>query len=120
MRAYAICGAVAIKRKPRTTDSNHGLPIAPNLLERNFTASAPNTAWIAVASKSRSGDCLENAAIESFWHTLKTELVFRTHYETKEDARRDPFAFIEGFSIPHRLHSTLGYISPAEAERRTA
>jgi len=46
---------------------------------------------------SRSGDCLENAAIESFWHTLKTELVSRTHYETKEDARRDPFAFIEGF-----------------------
>lgn len=51
----------------------------------------------AVASMSRSGDCLENAAIESFWHTLKTELVSRTHCETKEDARRDAFAFIEGF-----------------------
>ena len=74
----------------------------------------------AVASMSRSGDCLDNAAMESFWHTLKTELVYRTHYKTKEDARRDLFGFIEGFYNPHRIHSTLGYISPAEAERRTA
>jgi len=200
MHAYAIRGAIAPKRRPRTTDSNHGMPIAPNLLERDFTASAPNTVWVAdityvhtdegwlylagimdlctrkivgwamretlhaeiviaawlmavqrqrpgpglihhsdrgvqyaceafraelaksgaVASMSRRGDCLDNAAMESFWHTLKTELVYRTGYETKEDARRDLFAFIEGFYNPHRLHSTLGYISPAEAERRTA
>lgn len=62
--------------------------------------------------------------MESFWPTLKTERVYRTDYATKGEARQDLFAFIEGFynphRIPHRLHSTLGYISPAEAERRTA
>ena len=200
MHAYVIRGAVAAKRKPRTTDSNHSLPIAPNLLERDFSAPAPNRVWVAdityvhtdegwlylagvmdlctrkivgwamretlhadiviaawlmavqrqrpgrglihhsdrgsqyaceafraelekvgaVASMSRKADCLDNAAMESFWHTLKTELVYRTNYKTKEDARRDLFAFIEGFYNPHRLHSTIGYISPAEAERRTA
>ena len=69
---------------------------------------------------SRRGDCLDNAAMESLWRTLKTERVYRTEYMTKDEARRDLFAFIEDFYNPHRLHSTLGYISPAEAERRTA
>ena len=60
------------------------------------------------------------AAMESFWHTLKTERVYCTEYATKDEARRELFAFIEGFYNSHRLRSTLGYISPAEAERRTA
>lgn len=200
MHAHGLSGALNRKRRPRTTDSDHGLPIAPDLLQRDFSAPAPNTVWVAdityvatgegwlylaaimdlctrkivgwamretlhaelviaawlmaiqrqrpgpglihhadrgvqyaceafraeldkagaVASMSRKGDCLDNAAMESFWHTLKTERVYRTEYATKDQARRDLFAFIEGFHNPHRLHSTLDYISPAEAERRTA
>ncbi len=62
----------------------------------------------------------DNAAMESFWRTLGTERACRTECATKDEARRDMFAFIEGVCNPHRLHSALGDISPAEAERRNA
>lgn len=73
-----------------------------------------------VASMSRKGDCWDNAPMESFFHTLKTERVHHRVYATREQARRDLFQYIEGFYNPRRLHSALGYISPAEAERRAA
>lgn len=47
MHAHGLSGAVNRKRRPRTTDSDHGLPIAPNLLQRDFSAPAPNTVWVA-------------------------------------------------------------------------
>ena len=49
------------------------------------------------ASMSRRADCYDNAPMESFFHTLKTELVHHQHYATREEARRDIFAYIEGF-----------------------
>ncbi len=71
-------------------------------------------------SMSRKGDCWDNAPMESFFHTLKTERVHHRVYVTRDQARRDLFQYIEGFYNPRRLHSALGYISPAEAERRAA
>ncbi len=71
-------------------------------------------------SMSRRGDCLDNAPMESFFHTLKAERVHHRVYPTRADARRDLFGYIEGFYNSRRLHSSLDYISPAEAERRAA
>lgn len=73
-----------------------------------------------VCSMSRKGSCWDNAPMESFFHTLKTERVHHRVYATRDQARRDLFQYIEGFYNPRRLHSALGYISPAEAERRAA
>ena len=73
-----------------------------------------------LGSMSRKGDCWDNAPMESFFHTLKTERVHHRIYATRDQARRDLFGYIEGFYNPRRLHSSLGYISPAEAERRAA
>tara|TARA_R110000787_G_scaffold107630_1_gene215694 strand:- start:332 stop:595 length:264 start_codon:yes stop_codon:yes gene_type:complete len=69
---------------------------------------------------SRKGDCWDNASMESFFHILKTERAHHRIYATRDQARRDLFGNIEGFYHPRRLYSPLGYISPAEAERRAA
>ena len=185
------------KRKFKvTTDSRHDHPIAPNLLDRQFTVEAPNTVWLAdlsyiwtregwlylavvldlfsrqvvgwamdeqmpqeltlaaldmalkrrrplpglmhhsdrgsqyaagayqkrlvehgiVCSMSRKGNCWDNAPMESFFHTLKTELVHHRDYLTRDEARRDIFEYIEVFYNRQRSHSTLGYLSPAQFE----
>ncbi len=70
-----------------------------------------------VCSMSRPGNCLDNAVAESFFHTLKTELVYHEHYRTREQARAAIFEFIEGFYNRTRLHSTLGYKSPEDYEK---
>ena len=184
----------------RTTDSRHGFPIAPNRLDRNFVAAAPNRVWLAdityvetdqgwlylatvmdlysrgivgwamadhlrtelalaalrmaiaakkpgpglirhsdrgvryasedyrkvvqsaglVASMSRKGDCYDNAPTESFFHTLKTELVHHRRYATRDEATRDIFAYIEGFYNRTRRHSAIGYISPIQMKLKAA
>jgi transposase InsO family protein len=181
---------------PKTTDSKHGNPIAPNRLERDFGASAPNQKWAAditciataqgwlylagvldchsrkvvgwsmaesmptdlisdalkmailrrkpkaellhhsdrgcqytscdyrrllerngiTASMSGKGDCYDNAMMESFWATLKTELVHHQHYQNHEQARASIFEYIEVFYNRKRLHSALGYQSPETFE----
>jgi putative transposase len=58
--------------------------------------------------------------MESFFHTLKTEPVRHRVYTARAEVRRDLFGYIEGFYNPRRLHSSLGYISPSEMERRAA
>ena len=63
------------------------------------------------ASMSRKGDCWDNAVMESFWSTLKTELVNLEHYATHEQARASIFEYIEVFYNRKRLHSSLGYVS---------
>ena len=68
------------------------------------------------ASMSRRGNCWDNAVVESFFHTLKTELVYHRRYLTREEARQDIFEWIEVFYNRTRRHSTLGYRSPAEFE----
>lgn len=71
-------------------------------------------------SMSRKGNCLDNAPMESFFHTLKVERVHHRVYATRADARRDLFAYIEGFYNSRRLHSGIGYRSPADMERMAA
>ena len=66
------------------------------------------------------GDCFDNAMCESFFATLECELIARRTWKTRTQARQDVFRFIEGWYNPHRRHSALGLISPAEFERRCA
>jgi putative transposase len=200
MRRHGIRAIMAAPRRVRTTDSRHDLPIAPNLIARDFTAAAPNRIWLAdityiptaegwlylaavmdlfsrkivgwamrdhmrvelvssalsmairqqrpgaglihhsdrgvqyasheyraalaaadlTASMSRKADCYDNAPMESCFHTLKTELVHHRDYQTRAEAKRDIFAFIEGFYNRTRLHSAIGYISPIEMELKAA
>ena len=68
------------------------------------------------ASMSRRGDCWDNAVVESFFATLKTELIYRHAWATRADVQRAVFRYIEGWYNPHRLHSALGYQSPAQYE----
>ena len=200
MRHHGIRAIMARPRRVRTTDSRHDHPIAPNLIDRNFSVAAPNRIWLAdityvetdqgwlylaavmdlysrrivgwamddhlrtelplaalnmaistrrtdanlihhsdrgvqyastdyrnalrsagfQASMSRRADCYDNAPMESFFHTLKTELVHHQHYATREQARRDIFAYIEGFYNRTRRHSAIGYLSPIEMELKAA
>jgi transposase InsO family protein len=200
MRRHGIRAIMAPPRRVRTTDSRHNLPIAPNLIARDFTAAAPNRVWLAdityiptaegwlylaavmdlfsrkivgwamrdhmrvelvssalsmairqqrpaaglihhsdrgvqyasheyraalaatgiTASMSRKADCYDNAPMESFFHTLKTELVHHRQYQTRAEAQRDIFGFIEGFYNRTRLHSAIGYIAPIQMELKAA
>lgn len=70
----------------------------------------------AIASMSRKGNCYDNAAMESFWSTLKYELIYRRHFKTRCEARQAIFDFIEVFYNRRRLHSSLGYRSPIDFE----
>lgn len=72
------------------------------------------------ASMSRKGNCWDNAPMESFFGTLKKELVHNRRYRTRDEARRDIFDYIEVFYNRERLHSALGYLSPAEYEKQFA
>jgi putative transposase len=189
-RRYRIC----------TTDSKHALPIAANLLDRNFVAEKPDRVWLAdityiptgegwlylavildlftrklvgwamrehmrveltmaaltmaiqrrrpgpglvhhsdrgsqyaagdyrkilqaatiTQSMSRKGNRWDNAPMESFFGTLKTERVHQCDYPDRDAARRDLFAYIEGYYNRRRIHSALGYITPQQADRKSA
>ena len=67
-------------------------------------------------SMSGKGDCYDNAMMESFWATLKTELIHQNRYATREQARAAIFEYIEVFYNRKRLHSALGYVSPEAFE----
>jgi len=67
-------------------------------------------------SMSRKGNCWDNAPAESFFGTLKQELVFHQRYHTRQQARQNLFDYIERFYNRRRLHSKLGYLSPAQFE----
>ena len=70
-----------------------------------------------MCSMGSKGDAYDNAAAESFMATIKTELVYRNRFKTKDEARLAVFRYIEGFYNPTRRHSALGHKSPAEYER---
>jgi putative transposase len=74
---------------------------------------AANQVQVSMSGK---GNCYDNAVMESFWGTLKNEWVHHQKYLTRSQARTDIFSYIEGFYNTVRLHSTLGYLSPAEFE----
>ena len=195
MKIHGIVGK-AKKKLKTTTNSNHALPVAENLLNQNFTAEKPNTVWLSdityvptlegwlylvvildlfsrqilgwamsdrltsgfvvkalyqaigrrhpgsgcifhsdrgiqyastdcrdvlmaygfIQSMSRKGNCYDNAVAESFFHTLKTELVYDYRYETRAEARQSIFEYIEMFYNRKRRHSALGYRSPISFE----
>jgi transposase InsO family protein len=69
-----------------------------------------------VASMSRKGNCYDNAFIESFWSSLKYEVVYRRKFATRTEARTAVFDYIESFYNRTRLHSSLGYMSPINFE----
>jgi transposase InsO family protein len=197
-RLMRKCAIMARQRRKFrvTTDSKHNLPVAENLLDRQFYFAGPNQAWVSDItciwtlegwlylaavidlhsrmvvgwsmseridralvldalsmatgrrnpkpglihhsdrgsqyasidyqaaltkhdmrpSMSRKSDCWDNAVAESFFSTLKTERVHHRLYRSRTDARRDIFEYIEVFYNRVRLHSTLGYLSPAQFE----
>jgi putative transposase len=184
--------AKAKRKYKMTTDSNHNKPIAPNLLERDFTATRPNEKWtsdityiwtqegwlylavimdlysraiigwkidrrmtqnlvcdalmmalwrrqfptdvivhsdrgsqyasdkyrhllekhLLLPSMSKRGDCYDNAAMESFFHSLKVELIHDEYYATREQATQSIFEYIECYYNFKRKHSTIGYTAP--------
>ena len=67
-------------------------------------------------SMSGQGDCYDNAMMESFWATLKTELVHHQNYASREQAKQSIFEYVEVFYNRQRLHSSLGYLSPESFE----
>jgi putative transposase len=69
-------------------------------------------------SMSRSGNVWDNAAMESFFSSLKTERIGKKVYRSRDQARADVFDYIERFYNPIRRHSTIGYLSPVEFERK--
>jgi putative transposase len=70
------------------------------------------------ASMSGAGNCYDNAAMESFFHTLKTEHIYFEYYSTREQAKRSIFEYVEVFYNRKRRHSTLGYVSPTKFEKQ--
>ena len=75
-------------------------------------------AWGVSASMSRRGNCYDNAAMESFWSTLKEELVHRRAFASRAQAAGAIFDYIETFYNRERLHSALGFMSPVEFEKQ--
>jgi putative transposase len=71
-----------------------------------------------ICSMSRSGNCWDNAAMESFFSSLKTKRIGNKTYRTRDEARADVFDYIERFYNIKRRHSTIGYLSPMEFERK--
>lgn len=196
MRQGQWCGRPRRRFRPRTTDSRHRQPVAPNRLASAPPPSRPNQAWVsdityvataegwlyvaglldrysrrlvgwafaphletslplsalqmalaqrhppaqllhhsdrgcqyasgayqtvlhhaqALPSMSRAGCCYDNALMESFWSTLKQELIYRTVFRTRAQAQAAIFEWIEVFYNRTRLHSALGFKSPVDFE----
>jgi transposase InsO family protein len=70
-----------------------------------------------IGSMSKKGDCWDNAVVESFFHTLKVELIHRMKFKTREEAKRRIFEYVEMYYNTKRAHSTLGYLSSFEYEK---
>jgi len=197
MHDHGIVAKTARKFRVTTTDSNHDLPVADNLLDRQFNPSEANEVWLAdityiptregwlylaavedlfsrmvvgwsmaehlesrlvvdalemavqrrlpdegllapsdrgsqyasehyqlllarhgiACSMSRRADCWDNAPMESFFASLKKELVHDADFATRAEARAAIFEYIEVFYNGQRRHSSLGYVSPAEYEQ---
>ncbi len=71
-------------------------------------------------SMSGTGNCYDNAVVETFFKTLKAELIWRTVFQTRAEAKEAIARYIDGFYNPIRRHSTLDFISPAQFERQAA
>jgi len=107
--AHALFQAVSIQRPPAglihhsDRGSQYCSPMYQRLLKQ----------FGMTASMSRRGNCYDNAPMESFWGTLKTELIHQQHYSTRQQAQQEIIEYIEIFYNRQRRHSRLGYLSPA-------
>jgi putative transposase len=111
----ALRGALATRRPVRGQllfHSDRGIEFACDEF-RQALASVD-----AARSMSRKGNCWDNAAVESFFSTLKVELIYRRSFSSRPEVERAVFRFIEGFYNSRRLHSTLSYVSPAKYEQQ--
>jgi putative transposase len=82
---------------------------------RGFTEALDHHGF--VQSMSRKGDCWDNAVAESFFKTIKTELIYQNTYFTRDQAKKEIFEYIESYYNGIRRHSTLGYKTPTQYER---
>lgn len=116
LAAPLVCQALEmalLHRRPKTAllhHSDRGVQYACDEYQALLTAHGIQP------SMSRTGNCYDNAVIESFFGTLKTELVHHENYPTREAARRSLFEYIEVFYNRRRRHSAIGYVSPNEYE----
>jgi putative transposase len=94
--------------------SDRGSQYAANAYQQRLRAAGIR------GSMSRRGNCWDNACVESFFGTLKRELIHHRQYHTREEAKQEIFEYLEVFYNRQRRHSTLGYRSPAEFEARAA
>jgi len=104
-----------IHRQPNTTLTHHS-DRGSQYTSRNFQNLLRKRGIIA--SMSGTGNCYDNSAMESFYHTLKTEHVYFEQYTTREEAKQSIFEYIEVFYNRQRKHSTLGYVSPMVYEKQ--
>ena len=112
LAAEALAMALADRRPAPglLVHSDRGGPYLATRVQQQLVAAR------AIASTSRPGRCLDNAVAESFFHTLKTELVYQHRYRTREEARLAIFEYIAAFYNRTRRHSSNGYRSPDEHE----
>ena len=112
--ADALLMAVWRRGKPRELlhHSDQGSQYSSEQFQRLMADSG------IVCSMSRSGNVWDNAAMESFFSSLKTERTARKTYRTRNEAKADVFDYIERFYNAIRRHSTIGYLSPVEFERK--
>ena len=113
-----------------STDSEHNEPVAPNLLNRQFTVASPNTTWVSDITYIKVGSRWnyltvfidlyssivvgwDNAVAESFFHTLKTQCLYHQRFSNRAEAEQALFRYIEIYYNRRQLHSTNGYKSPA-------
>jgi putative transposase len=102
------------RRAPKIMHSDRGSQYASHAFRRELKAHG------CKQSMSAKGDCWDNAVAESFFGSLKTELVHHQKYKTREEAKLSVFDYIETFYNKRRLHSYLNYVSPDEFERGMA
>jgi putative transposase len=98
------------RRAPLMVHSDRGCQYASDAFRKELKAHG------CKQSMSRKGDCWDNAVAESFFGTLKTELVHHERYKTREEARLNIFDYIETFYNKRRLHSHLNFVSPEDFE----
>lgn len=104
------------KRKPQMSEllihSDRGSQYASDLFLKNFSEDS------CKQSMSRKGNCWDNAVSESFFGTIKKEMIYLEKYATRESARKAIFEYIEVFYNRIRLHSTINFLSPADFEQK--
>jgi transposase InsO family protein len=116
MRSELVCDALSRALKERNPagslihHSDRGVQYACDDYQRMLSLHG------LTCSMSRKGNCYDNAVMESFFGTLKTEWVHQRRYRTRAEAKQSLFEYIEAFYNRKRMHSSLGYVSPVEFE----